>query len=233
MNRAPANPHPRPRVSPATDILASLGLDAVLDEPRFEPADGGLLRDSAGDRVVVADTTSVAALHHVLEHHRAGAWRLALKASGRSCGQRVAARLDARLATLGKPALAALPLEACLVFIERFFAAHGWGRLKLDLTHAGHQLVVARLEGSYFVAALPHANDFVDSLPAGVLQGYFEHITGQALGCEEVECARRATAGAPPPGHCTFVLTPSERLAEIMPRLGTDSADALIAQLGA
>jgi len=165
-------------------------------------------------------------LRFVIEKDSAGTWKTVLKASGRACGKSIAAHLDAELTRHAQPALGALPLETCLVLIERCFVLHGWGRVQLDLTDAAtHGLVVARLEHSAFVEALAEVNDFVDPLPAGVLQGFFEHISGEPLGCEEIACVRR---DAP---LCTFVVTAQERLDAVAPLFGRESADAILARL--
>jgi predicted hydrocarbon binding protein len=219
---------------PAVDLLSSLGLGPLINDGPYVRDTGGTLRDPTETRVVFAATETMSSLHAVIEGEQAGAWRIAMKATGGTCGRTIATDLETRLAAIGKPALSALPLEACLALLERHFALHGWGRLMVDLTHAAdHGLVVARLEHSYFVETLTPANAFVDSMLAGILQGYFEHISGQALGCEEIACAgHRLPAGGNPP-HCTFVITAPERLAIITPLLGRETADALIARLRA
>ncbi len=110
--------------------------------------------------------------------------------------------------------------------MEHHFAAHGWGHLKLDLADAAeHGFVVARLKHSYFVETLTDVDDFVDPVLAGMLQGFFEHFSGQTLGCEEIACAGRGA------DQCTFVLTDPERLATITPLIGREGAEALLARL--
>jgi predicted hydrocarbon binding protein len=213
-------------VSIAPDILVSLGLQAVISDVPFAQDANGRVADSAGGRVIFAAAEAIRGLQHVLERERPGAWRITMTACGRACGRRIAATLEAKLATLGQPALAALPLEAGLAFLEHAFAAHGWGRLKLDLAHAAeHGLVVARVEHSFFVETLPAGDRFVDAMLAGILQSFFEHISGQTLGSEEIACGR---GGA---NHCTFVIAPIEKLAAVLPRIGQDSAESILAQL--
>ncbi len=199
-------------------ILHSLGLDRLL-----EP-------DPTATRVInplaFASAEMIRGLHHVIERERTGAWRSAMKAAGHATGRKFGASLDALLATRGQPALNALPLEACLALLELHLTNLGWGRLQIDLTDAAqYGLVVARLEHSVFVEALANVPDFVDALPAGMLQGFFEHISGQTLGCEEIGCVRR---GAP---CCTFVITAPEQLAGIMPVIGRENAETLLARL--
>lgn len=211
----------------ATDeILASLGIDQLIAADSIGRDEEGRLVDSMGARVVLAAAESARGFHRVLAAEETGAWNVAMKAGGHGCGQKIAARLDATLTGMGKPVLSALPIEACLTLLEHHFATHGWGRLKLDLAEAAeHGIVVARLEHSYFVETLADVDDFVDPLLAGILQGFFEHFSGQNLGCEEIACARCGAA------HCTFVLTAPERLASITPLIGRESADALLARL--
>lgn len=149
-----------------------------------------------------------------------------MKACGTQCGGKIATGLDTALTAMGKPGLTSLPLEACLALLEHSFAAYGWGRLKIDLNDAAdHGFVVARLEHSYNVETLAETDGPVDAMVAGVLQGFFGHISGQALGCEEITCASQ---GAP---HCTFVITAPERLATIAGAIGREAADTLLARL--
>lgn len=212
---------------PSSDpTLAALGIDHLVENHRFSPDPAGALLDPAGIRLVCASPDFLRSFRLILEKESAGAWKTVLKASGRACGENIASHLDAELTRLGKPALSALPLEACLVLIERYFALHGWGLVKLDLSDAAeHGLVVAWLEHSCFAEALSDVEDFVDPLAAGVLQGFLEYISGQPLGCEEIACVRRGAS------RCTFVVTAQERLDTIVPYLGREPADAILARL--
>ncbi len=213
---------------PADDILSSLGLGEVADDRRFAREPGGTVKDSAGAPVVFASSALLRGLHRVLEGERAGAWTSAMKIAGIAGGRALAGELDATLAASGQPALAALPLEACLVLLERTFANRGWGRLKLDLADAAeHGVVVARVANSCFVEALADVEGLVDPFLAGVLQGFFEQISGQTLGCEEIVCVR---TGAP---ECVFVITAPERFSALEAGLGRESAEKLIARLRA
>src|SRR4051812_41337858 len=115
-------------------ILSSLGLDALIVPANFSVVREGTLADPANTRGVLADIDMMCGLHHVIESERAGGWRAVMKTAGHACGQKTASDLEAKLAARGQPALAALPLEACLALLERHFAVHGWGRLQLDLT---------------------------------------------------------------------------------------------------
>jgi predicted hydrocarbon binding protein len=208
------------------DIMASLGIDSLVVDELFTRNAAGHFVDPSGARVVLVAAETTRGFRRVLEAAEPGAWSIAMKATGASCGGKIAAGLDATLAQLGKPGLAALPLEACLLLLEHSFAAYGWGQLRVDLTDAAdHGFVVARLEHSPSVENLADVDDFADPFFAGILQGFFIYISGQTLGCEEIACARR---GAP---HCAFVITDPGRLATIGAWLGREPADTLLARL--
>ena len=213
-------------VPTSPDILVSLGLDHLIGEGGFARDAAGRWVDSSGARLAFAPPETIRGLHHVIERERAGAWRTTMKTCGHAGGRRIAHELEARLAAAAKPALAALPLAACLALLERTFAAQGIGRLQVDLGPAAeHGLVIARVEHSFFVEALPKAGGFVDATIAGMLQGFFEHVTGQTLACEEVGCAGHGAA------HCAFVITAPEKLATVLPLVGRDNADTILAHL--
>jgi len=211
---------------PTNEILASLGIDPQIVSEPFVSGAAGQFVDPAGARVVLISAETTRGFRQVLEAEQPGAWSAAMKASGVSSGLKIATGLDATLTRLGKPALAALPLEACLALLELTFAANGWGRLTVDLADAADQgFVVARLEHGFQVESLAGVDEFVDAMVAGVLQAFFGQISGQVLGCEEIGCARR---GLP---HCTFVITDPERLASLASLIGREPVDAVLARL--
>lgn len=214
----------------ATQITSAHATSDRLFDPRDLVADpaSGTLKNSLGDRTLCLSQEFTRGMHHVLQRKKSGSWNGILQRTGRACGRDLAVKLDSEFALRGAPALAALPLELCLGHLERIFAAQGWGRLTIDLTAAAdHGLVVAHLHDGYFPEVLTDGPKFADPFPAGLLQGFFEHISGEQLGCLEIACARRGAA------HCTFVVTAEERLAALTPFLGTENADALIARLKA
>lgn len=193
----------------------------------FDPASGiALVPD--GSRVVFAAAPFLWATHSVFGAEKPGSWSGAFHAGGVATGQAFATAVDRELARLGQPVLTDQPLESCLALAARHFSAQGWGVLTPDLSDAAeHGLVIARLRHSSFVAAIGGGEDFVDALPAGFLQGFLEYVSGQALGCLEIGCAR---TGAP---HCTFVITSIERLDPLRPLLGLKAAEQIINQLKA
>ncbi len=195
--------------------------------PGVDPA-SGIAHVLDGSRVLFAAPSFLRATHTIMHAEKPGAWSAIFHSGGIAAGQAFAALVDCELARLGQPVLTDLPLESCLVFAERHFVEQGWGVLTIDLTDAAEQgLVIARLKHSSFVAALGPGDDFSDALPAGFLQGFLEFVSGQALGCLEIGCAR---TGAP---HCTFVITSAERLDPIQPSIGRTKPEEILAQLKA
>ncbi len=179
-----------------------------------------------GTRVVGAGAELIRALHFVFEAERPGYWAAVMKRAGIATGKAFAAHLDAQFASAGNLRLASMPLAACLEFLVRHVTEHGWGRLSIDATGAAeHGVVVAHLMQSFAAETLTGTENSADPLLAGMLQGYFEHVTGQTLGCEEIACMRQ---GAP---QCTFVLATTDRLQPILPFIGVETADQIIARL--
>lgn len=186
----------------------------------------GTVADRFGQRAALATPQFLRSLRYVLERSRIGAWDIALKHAGRAAGRAVCTAIDAQLAKQPQPALGAMPLEAALEFLPRHFVACGWGQLAFDLTLAPqHGLVLAHLEHSYVSDVLPDANGCVDAHAAGVLQGFFEYISGDSLDCAEIGCVRR---GSP---RSTFVIATAERLQPVLPLVGREPAEAIIARL--
>lgn len=210
-------------------LIIALGLETTDPRPAFTGnAAAGTLVNAQRDRVGSLPAPLLGALHFVLEKERAGSWRSALTSIGRACGKQLGTAVDTQLAALKQPALATLPLESALGFLVRHFALNAWGILKLDVSAAvSHGIVIAHLEGSWFAAALTDANNYADSFCTGTLVGYFEHISGQTLAGAELACSRRGAA------HCTFLLTTQERLTPVLPLIGRETAEAIIARLKA
>jgi hypothetical protein len=188
----------------------------------------GIAKVSDGSRVDFVTAALHRALHDVLQGETPATWTPDLLASGAVTGRGFGVAVDKELAQRAQPALAEQPLEICLALAERHFAAQGWGVLVSDVSLAPeHGLVLARLKLSCSAAALGPGKDFADPMPAGFLQGFLEHVSGQPLGCLEIGCAR---AGAP---ECTFVITSAERLEFAAALIGKVSPDEIIERLKA
>ena len=194
---------------------------------RLNPT-AGVAQVPDGSRVVFATAALQRALHEVLRADSPATWAQTFLAAGTEVGRSFGTAVDRELAKRNQPTLAEQPLEICLTIVERHFAAQGWGLLTADVSLApDHGLVLARLDQSCAVAALGPGSDFADPLPAGFLQGFLEHVSGQPLGCLEIGCARAGAA------HCTFVITSAERLESTAALVGKVSPDEIIQRLKA
>ena len=207
-------------------LLDRLNLERFFSETRLVyDLEAGTVKHPGAERIIYVSADLMRGIHQALVEETADAWKIIFRNCGRTWGKRVASRLDTSLAKAGATAQAALPLDHYLAFIEAYFAEHGWGRLRLDLSHVAQGLVIARLQNSYFVDVLADVDDFVDPLLAGILQGFIEHVSGADLGCLEIACARK---GAP---ACVFAVTAAPRLDKIEALVGQNSADDIIAAL--
>jgi hypothetical protein len=210
----------------STDVLSSLGLDALVANTGYVPSSSGTLSTPAGTRAGLAGRETLQALRHVIEQERDTAWPILLKATGQACGRRLATDLEVQLAGLGKPALAALPLEACLGLFGHHLALNGWGTATLDLSHAAeHAFVIARVEDGFVRQVPGDGTNAPDVFMAGIFQAFFEHVTGQSIACEEIGWQSRGS------GPETFVIATQDRLAPVQARIGHDSADEIVRQL--
>ena len=190
----------------------------------FQASASGAAASSA--RVAFAPPELLRALHGVLQAEPEGAWPKTSCASGVAAGRAMAAAADRDFANRQEPALADQPFETGLALVERHFSDQGWGVLATDISLAPeHGLVLARLRHSAVVAALGPGPDFADTMSAGFLQAFLEHVSGQPLVGLEIGCAR---AGSP---HCTFVITSSDRLDPVAALVGRATPEEIIERL--
>lgn len=213
----------------ADDILTSLNLDQFFAESGFNyDLTAGTVKNGADRRIVYVSSDLMRGIYQALQEETADAWKIIFQNCGRTWGKRVATTIDQELVSGGRTAQADLPVEGYIHFIESYFYQHGWGGLKIDLSGAAsHGLVSATLQNSYFVEVLNDVDDFVDSLLAGIMQGFIEHVSGTQLGCTEIGCARRGAS------ECTFVITDQSRLDAIDGRVGSTDAAQIINELKA
>lgn len=211
----------------ADDILTALNLDQFFEEDGLSyDLTAGTVKNGAARRIIYVSSDLMRGIYQALHEETADAWKIIFQNCGRTWGKRVAATIDKELISGGRSSQADLPLQGYVKFIEAYFYQHGWGSLNIDLSNAAnHGLVSATLKNSYFVEVLHDVDDFVDSLLAGILQGFLEHVSGAQLGCTEIGCARR---GAP---ECTFVVTDQTRLDAIDGRVGSIDAEQIINEL--
>lgn len=209
------------------EILRRLQFAAAPEQPASASTPPGAIVDTAGARIVLVPAELLGALRYVAEGERAGSWSEVMKETGRAWGRRAGTQASSRIAgashqTTGNS------LETCLAELQSRFCEYGWGRLSVDLSGAAeYGLVTARLTNSYFAALPAEGASSGNPLASGVLQGYFEHVTGQALAAVEI------AAGGPAAPESLFAISTPEHLQAIAPYVGGESAEQILARLRA
>jgi uncharacterized protein len=206
MTSSPASP-------PPAHVYDSLRLDRVFDHTGFAyDLVAGTVHNPGRNRVIYLNEDLVRGIHRALVNETGPAWKSILHLCGLRWGRRLGERLDAELKLVGRTQMGKLPLADFLKLIETYFAAHGWGRLEIDVTHTSERGVVAcQLGDSFFSHALKGVDEHVDSLVAGTLAGLFGYVSGNELGCVETASANRGA----PAGR--FLISSRTRTDALMP----------------
>lgn len=211
-----------------TDPITALDLDRFfsLGSNRYDLL-AGTAHNPAGSRVIYLSSDVVKGVHQALVDETGPAWRIILKNCGSLWGKRVAAHLDRELNLIFNTVAADLPIQDYLRFVERYFSAHGWGLLALDMSRAeSHGVIAATLENSLFSEVLDGETQRVDYLVSGMLRSLFSHVAGTELDCEEIASTRCGAACG------RFVITAPERLDQIEARIERgESADQIFAAI--
>ncbi|MCC5789368.1 MAG: 4-vinyl reductase [Opitutales bacterium] len=209
------------------EILSALNLDDFFKEETYVyDLEQGTVKNTSGTRIVYVSADLMKGIQQALYEETAEAWKIIFKNCGQTWGKKVAANFDRDIKKAGYESHGDLPIEGYISFIEEYFRQHGWGELRMDISMAQEQgLVTARLQNSYFVAVLDDVDDFVDSLLAGILQGFLEYVSGQELGSEEIACAKKGA------DECVFAITAASRLEQIESHIGEESAEQILERL--
>jgi uncharacterized protein len=203
-----------------SEQLGKLLRETLVHDLRMGTARSGLGRE------LYMGTDTLRGIVDALRYEAGDAWRLLLHSCGRAWGRRVVRTSETRLQQAVNARTGQLSVEEFDQWWEDWFAAQGWGRLRLDLQHADAGIVVATLENSLWVEVLPDFDEPVDHLIAGVLAAVFTDVAGRELDALEVACVR---AGSP---RCVFAITTGQRLDAVRDRVERrESADAVLAAL--
>ena len=209
------------------EILSTLNLDDFFkDETFVYDLEQGTVRNASGTRIVYVSADLMKGIQQALYEETADAWKIIFKNCGHTWGKQVAGHFDKDIRRAGYDSHADLPIEGYLSFIEEYFRQHGWGELRMDISQAQETgIVTAHLKNSYFVDVFDEVDDFVDSLLAGILQGFLEYVSGQELGSEEIACAKKGSE------ECVFAITATSRLEQIESFIGEENADQILQRL--
>jgi predicted hydrocarbon binding protein len=166
-----------------TQILQKIFGEAAQ---RFDLAEGTVIGNT-DVRVIYLSSDLIHAIYDTLKYQAGDAWSLILKNCGLVWGKRVALSLEKEVLALGGIALGELGVDSYIALLERYFANHGWGKMRFSLADAeNHGIVRASLANSLFAHTLAEVMGPVDYMVAGMLQSLFAEISGQDLQCEQI-----------------------------------------------
>lgn len=188
-------PAPQPAAAPAADFET---LVRLFDLAGFTfDLEGGVVLNPARQRDVYLSADLARGIYEALVEETGPAWKTLLYHCGTKIGARVVARLDRDVRAVAGTPLADLGVEVFQKFVEEYFAANGWGVMRVDFTRTFDQGVVeATLEHSFWADVLFDVDDYVDGLTAGLLAGLLGGLAGTELACLEAESPRKGAARA-------------------------------------
>lgn len=175
----------------------------------------GTVRSSLDSRIIYLSEDIIRGIYDALKYEAGESWGLVLKSAGRRWGRRVSVTLDEELrAVAGRP-IDVIGVQEYTDLLENYFAHHGWGVLRIDLSDAPERGIVhAHLTNSIFSATLAKLPGRVNQMFEGMLAGIFETISGQAIDCVEILNANQSKDLA-----SDFLLSGTERVEAIRPQL--------------
>ncbi|MEN9205092.1 MAG: V4R domain-containing protein [Thermostichales cyanobacterium SZTDM-1c_bins_54] len=172
----------------------------------------GLLYSRGGYRLAAFPILLIQAIYSGLRYETGQATPMILFNCGRQWGEVFWQRFQQEMQDYYQQPIWDLPMGILLDCLSDLWATHGWGRLRLDLSHGDRGVIIAEVTASGFAAAAK-ANlgetpspEPMGYLEAGVLACVFSRLAGRELGCVQTACE---TMGSP---VNLFVITIPERL---------------------
>lgn len=192
-------------------ILSKLNLDNFFgaEKLRYDLVDGTVF-NPVQTRQIYLSSDLLRGIYLALKEEAGPAWAAILKNCGRIWGGRVVRNLEREFQFIQQMNPGELPMSAFVGLMERYFGAHGWGRVTIEMDDAlSHGIVSVRLHNSLLASVIEEEDGPVDSLIAGILQGIFSHYSGQPLDCSEIACVRQGYKS------CWLVVSHEDRIAEL------------------
>ncbi len=180
----------------AERVLEQLQLDRLLDDQSFTyDVRQGVLYNPANTRCCLLSTDLLNGIYRALLDEAGEAWTIIFKRCGLTWGQRLARRLERELQALFQVSLSDVPVGQFLQTMNRYFAFHGWGDLRINVDQAPTRGVVeASLRDSIFLEVIKDSPEMVDWLMSGILASLFSHLSGQQLDCIQTACVSKGAA---------------------------------------
>lgn len=206
-------------------LLDALSLDDLFNDGSltFDLREG-VIWNPAKTRLCILSTDLLSGVYHALRDEAGPGWSVILYRCGTIWGERLIKRLDRECSTLLGRRLGDFVLEDFIRFYRDYFLYHGWGGLRLEVSHARESgLVDAELHDSIFSRIVDDPDQMADAMIAGILAGSLGWLSGRDLHVVQTTCP---TKGAP---TSRFIIGTPERIqpAEAMVKAGRSHEELL------
>jgi predicted hydrocarbon binding protein len=182
----------------------------------------GVTRARNGTRLCCLTTDFLLGFRRAIIDECGPAADLVFHSCGKKWGAFAARRFDQDMQDFaGKPLreFTMAEFQSCLADL---FSHHGWGVVRLDLSHHDQGLIVVTVSDPIFASLSGPSEKPVDSLMAGVLGGFFATLFEQDLDCVQTSCRARGDQ------ESRFVIGLAARLAGVPNLLAAGKSHAQI-----
>lgn len=168
----------------------------------------GVTRNRAGTRIVALTSDFLVGFRRALADECGPAAESVMNTFGRKWGALLAKRFDQEMRGHYRVPVSEMEMPLFQGCLAELFARSGFGRLTLDFRRADRGVVVAEIRDPFMAGIVGVSDKPVDAILAGILESFFSHYSGEALGCVQTECQARGDEVS------RFVLALKDRLAE-------------------
>lgn len=169
----------------------------------------GVTRNRSGTRICVLSEDFLRGFRKAITDECGPAADAVFKSCGRRWGRQFAVRFEKELSDFHGRPLREFSMSMFQVYLAELFSHHGWGQCHLDLTHYETGLLLVELREAVMAALVGESETPAEALTAGVLAGFFQHLTGEDLDCIQTACKARGD-------DCSrFIIGLSTRLAPV------------------
>lgn len=171
----------------------------------------GLLENRRGDRLLAIPEPLLKAIYAGLEKETGQASKLVLYNCGRWWGKNFYARFCEELHDYFNQPMAELSMAEFLQSLQQCWKTHGWGQIHLDVTYRDKGFICVEVWNSAFTAFAPSSQGASGDLERGILEIFFNQLTGRELRCVQTSCTSKGD-------DCNrFILGLEKRLANAEP----------------
>ncbi|MFN4258787.1 MAG: V4R domain-containing protein [Gemmataceae bacterium] len=148
----------------------------------------GVTRNRSGTRLCALTQDFLLGFLRALQDECGSATPTVLRTCGRKWGQLLARRIEKELSAFHEQPLGEMTMAHFQACLEEMFRQHGWGLLRLDYSQTHQGLLLVELRNAIMADLVKKADKPADTMMAGILAGFFAHITDQDLDCVQTSC---------------------------------------------